>query len=112
MELSPSSSHELRVQLNTGNRALDEVVVTALGVKREQKALGYAVQKVGGAALSSAKGVDVATSLTGRVAGLNIKNSTEFNTTPTIELRGRTPLIVIDGVASQFVSLRMFRQMI
>ncbi|GAA4180040.1 SusC/RagA family TonB-linked outer membrane protein [Sphingobacterium ginsenosidimutans] len=106
VELSPSSSHELRVQLNTGNRALDEVVVTALGVKREQKALGYAVQKVGGAALSSAKGVDVATSLTGRVAGLNIKNSTEFNTTPTIELRGRTPLIVIDGVASQFVSLR------
>ncbi|MFU1856543.1 SusC/RagA family TonB-linked outer membrane protein [Sphingobacterium sp. NGMCC 1.201703] len=106
VELSPSNSHTLRVQLKAGNKALDEVVVTALGVKRDQKALGYAVQKVGGAALSSAKGVDVATSLTGRVAGLNIKNSTEFNTTPTIELRGRAPLIVIDGVASQFVSLR------
>lgn len=106
MVVRPTSSNVLRILLKAGNKSLDEVVVTALGVKREQKALGYAVQKVGGAALNSAKGVDVATSLTGRVAGLNIKNSTEFNTTPKIELRGQNPLIVIDGVATQFVSLR------
>ena len=104
--VSPTPSPTLRILLKAGNRSLDEVVVTALGVKRDQKALGYAVQKVGGAALSSAKGVDVSTSLTGRVAGLNIKNSTEFNTAPTIQLRGQSPLIVIDGVATQFVSLR------
>src|SRR5690625_4645572 len=87
-------------------QTLDEVVVTALGIERDEKALGYAVQKVGGQEVSSAKGVDVATSLTGRVAGLNIKNSTEFNVAPSIELRGESPLIVIDGVATQFVSLR------
>ncbi len=105
-EVMPADDKLLRITLRKGNTSLDEVVVTALGVKRDQKALGYAVQKVGGDALSSAKGVDVATSLTGRVAGLNIKNSTEFNTTPTIELRGQTPLVVVDGVATQFLSLR------
>lgn len=38
------------------------------------------------------------TSLTGKVAGLNIQNSTEFNETPKIKLRGETPLIIVDGV--------------
>ncbi len=94
------------VNLVSDAESIDEVVVTALGVKREQKALGYAVQKVDGQALSTAKGVDVATSLTGRVAGMSVKNSTEFNTAPTINVRGMSPLIVIDGVATQFVSLR------
>ena len=40
----------------------------------------------------------MATSLTGKVAGLNIQNSTEFNETPKIKLRGETPLIIVDGV--------------
>ncbi|MCY4780261.1 SusC/RagA family TonB-linked outer membrane protein [Sphingobacterium sp. UT-1RO-CII-1] len=105
-EISIGTNFRIEVILETAYGGLDEVVVTALGIKREQKALGYAVQKVGGTELSTAKGVDFATSLTGKVAGLNIKNSTEFNTTPSIELRGQSPLIVIDGVATQFVSLR------
>src|SRR5690625_2001190 len=96
----------LKVIMQDDAQTLDEVVVTAVGIERDEKALGYAVQKVGGQEVSSAKGVDVATSLTGRVAGLNIKNSTEFNVAPSIELRGESPLIVIDGVATQFVSLR------
>ena len=43
---------------------------TALGLKREEKALGYAVQKVSGESLQRVSGLDVATSLTGKVAGV------------------------------------------
>ena len=85
---------------------LNEVVVTALGIKREEKALGYAVQKVGGDNFSTIKPVDVATSLTGKVAGLNIQNSPEFNSAPSISLRGSEPLLVIDGVPYGNVSLK------
>ena len=86
------------ITLLEDSRKLDEVVVTSLGIKREEKALGYAVQKVKGDNLPLAKTVDVTTSLTGKVAGLNIQNSTEFNETPKIKLRGETPLIIVDGV--------------
>ncbi|ETN95724.1 SusC/RagA family TonB-linked outer membrane protein [Zhouia amylolytica] len=86
---------------------LDEVVVTALGIKREEKSLGYAVQKVSGDQVQAVKGVDVATSLTGKVAGLWIQNSTEFNEAPDIRLRGGSsnPLLVIDGVPYGNMSL-------
>jgi len=78
---------------------MDEVVVTALGIKREQKALGYAVQKVGGENLQKVAGVEVGTSLTGKVAGVLVQNPTDFNVQPTIQVRGENPLIVIDGIA-------------
>lgn len=93
------------IQLAEDSKTLDEVVVTALGIKREEKALGYAVQKVDANALTSAKGIDVGTSLTGKVAGLNVKNSTEFNATPSLKLRGETPLLIIDGVPYGNMSL-------
>ena len=85
---------------------LSEVVVTALGIKREEKALGYAVQKLGGEKLATVKTVDVATSLTGKIAGLNVQNSTEFNDAPSLLLRGETPLLVIDGVPYGNMTLR------
>lgn len=86
------------VVLQEDTEKLEEVVVTALGIKREEKALGYAVQKVQAEGLTSAKGLDFSSSLTGKVAGLNIQNSTEFNETPILKLRGETPLLIIDGV--------------
>lgn len=89
---------EINITLADDQQLLNEVVVTALGIKREERSLGYAVQKVSGATLQTVKGTNVATSMTGRVAGLWIKNSTEFNEAPTISLRGETPLLVIDGV--------------
>ncbi|MDR6197701.1 SusC/RagA family TonB-linked outer membrane protein [Siphonobacter sp. SORGH_AS_0500] len=92
------SRTEINTVLSEDQQQLDEVVVTALGVKREERALGYAVQKVSGTALQTVKGVNVATSLTGRISGLYVKNSTEFNQAPTLSLRGETPLLVIDGV--------------
>lgn len=82
-----------------------EVVVTALGIKREEKALGYSVQKVSGESLQKVSGVDVATSLTGKVAGLLVRNSPDFGAVPAITIRGENPLLVIDGIAYQNKSL-------
>lgn len=86
------------ITLTEDNKMLDEVVVTALGIKREEKALGYSVQKVKGDAIVTSKGVDIASSLTGKIAGLNIQNSTEFNENAKILLRGETPIIIVDGI--------------
>jgi len=96
----------INIVLSDANRAMDEVVVTALGIKRQEKALGYATQKVGGQTLQTVKGVDLGTSLTGKVAGLIVKNSTEFNGRPSLEMRGESPLLIIDGVQYSNVTLR------
>jgi len=85
---------------------LENVVVTALGVKRKERVLGYATQNVNGNSLKTVKGVDVGTSLTGKVSGLIVKNSAEFGQAPELTLRGESPLIVIDGVPYGNVSLR------
>ena len=69
-----------------------------MGIKREEKALGYAVQKVSGDQLTTIKSVDVTSGLNGKIAGLKVENSTEFNEAPNLKLRGENPLIVIDGV--------------
>ncbi len=97
--LTIKNSDYLNVSLGPEAQYLGEVVVTALGIKREEKALGYSVQKIEGASLQKVSGVDVSTSLTGKVAGLLVKNSTDFNVTPEITIRGESPLIVIDGIA-------------
>lgn len=96
----------LEVSLKEDSQNLDEVVVTALGIKREEKALGYAVQKVNTDNLTTVKTVDVSSLLSGKVAGLNVQNSTEFNEAPSLKLRGETPLLVIDGVPYHNMSLR------
>ncbi len=94
------------ITLLEDSKLLSEVVVTALGIKREEKALGYAVQKVAGEGLQTIKGVDMATSLTGKVSGLMVKNSTEFAEAPILQIRGESPLLVIDGVPYANMTLR------
>lgn len=89
---------KITVVLDEDIESLDEVVVTALGITRSEKALGYASQKFDGGNLEKVKGVNIATSLTGRIAGMRVFNSTEFNQAPNIKLRGEAPLIVVDGV--------------
>lgn len=96
--ISVAGKTMFHVTLVDDAKMLDELVVTALGIRREEKALGYAVQKVSGETLSTVKGVSVATSLTGKIAGVNVRNSTEFGAEPSILIRGKSPLIVIDGV--------------
>ena len=96
----------IHITLTESTQQIEEVVVTALGVKREEKSLGYAVQNVSGNTLQTIKGVDMTSSLTGKVAGLVIKNTTEFNGRSGIEMRGETPLLVINGVPYGNMTLR------
>ena len=81
-EIRITSSKPLTIKLQDDAEVLDEVVVTALGIKREEKALGYAVQKVSGDQLTTIKSVDVTSGLNGKIAGLKVENSTEFNEAP------------------------------
>ncbi|HCC31006.1 MAG TPA: hypothetical protein DEQ03_13320, partial [Marinilabiliales bacterium] len=97
---------EVDIKMEVDTKGLDEVVVTALGIKREVKAIGYSVQAVEGEGLQTVKTVDVGTSLTGKVAGLNVLNSTEFAEEPTVLIRGEEPILVIDGVPYANMTLR------
>jgi len=105
-EVTVTGNQTYTISLQPSPTNLNDVVVTALGVKRSEKALGYAVQRVSGKDVNTVKGVDLGTSLTGRVAGLVVKNSTEFNATPTLELRGEPAILVVDGVDYDNLSLR------
>jgi len=90
---------QINVSLKPSAQELHEVVVTALGIKREQRAVGYATQKISGESLQKVSGVDVASSLTGKVAGLLVRNTPDFNSAPVISIRGESnTLLVIDGV--------------
>ncbi len=105
-EIPVAGKTAINVTMEEAIFGVDEVVVTALGIRREEKALGYSVQQVSGDVLTTVKGIDVGTSLTGKVAGLLVRNSTEFADAPSIQLRGENPLIVIDGVPYGNMSLR------
>lgn len=98
VEIVVSNDNYLNVKLAPESLEIEQVVVTALGIRREQRALGYSVQEVSGESLQSVAGVDVGTSLTGKVAGILVQNSSDFNVEPKILLRGSDPIIVIDGV--------------
>ncbi|MFA5044549.1 MAG: SusC/RagA family TonB-linked outer membrane protein [Paludibacter sp.] len=106
LEINVTSNKYYEIKLEENVENLNEVVVTALGIRREQKALGYSVQAVQGDVLQTVKGIDIGTSLTGKVAGLLVYNSTEFAEAPTIEIRGEVPLLVIDGVPYGNMTLR------
>lgn len=105
-EIPVDARSNIQVVLQEETFGVGEVVVTALGIRRDVKALGYASQQVSGESLSTVKGVDMGTSLTGKVAGLLVKNSTEFTEEPVIQIRGEEPLLVIDGVPYGNMKLR------
>ncbi|MCH7412079.1 SusC/RagA family TonB-linked outer membrane protein [Belliella sp. R4-6] len=88
------------IQLFPDVTDLESIVVTALGVEKSVKSLGYAVQEVDGNKLNKAREPNLINSLTGQVAGLQINNSTALFQDPAIRLRGAVPLIVIDGIPS------------
>ncbi len=96
----------LKVTLQDDTQTLGEVVVTALGIKRDKKALGYAMQEVKGDALLEARETNLANALTGKVSGVQIIRSSNGPAgSSKIQLRGSNsmtglnqPLIVVDGV--------------
>ncbi|MFA5330474.1 MAG: SusC/RagA family TonB-linked outer membrane protein [Prolixibacteraceae bacterium] len=77
---------------------IGEVVITALGIKTEKKRLGYSTQEVTGNEISEIKDVNVMSTLTGKVSGLTVQNKTGLFQSPSYTLRGKTPLIVLDGI--------------
>lgn len=97
----------INVVLKSDAKALDEVVVTAMGISREKKALGYAVQDVKSEQLTQASNSSLAGALQGKVSGLDIKPSSGMpGASSQITIRGarsfsgdNTPLYVIDGMA-------------
>ncbi|WP_243406326.1 SusC/RagA family TonB-linked outer membrane protein [Siphonobacter curvatus] len=104
-EVTVTTQTSLDVYLKPEAGQLTEVVVTALGIQREKKALGYAQQSIGGKAVSEVRPANVANALSGKVAGLRIQAGTGPGSGSTIQIRGASsitnnnqPLIVIDGV--------------
>ncbi|NIJ51940.1 SusC/RagA family TonB-linked outer membrane protein [Dyadobacter arcticus] len=113
-----SSIGYLRQEIGVGSRSvvdlklepdvanLQEVVVTALGISKETRKLGYSVTTIGGELMTKARETNVANSLAGRVAGLNVKGTSGGpGGTAKILMRGMpsmnsagSPLIVINGV--------------
>lgn len=100
------TSTTVNITMSEDTEVLSEVVVTAMGIKRERKALGYEVGEVKGDELTKAKETNVANSLAGRVAGLVVQGtaggpagSTRVMLRGTTEIMGNNqPLYVIDGV--------------
>ncbi|WP_459211057.1 SusC/RagA family TonB-linked outer membrane protein [Aquimarina rhabdastrellae] len=105
-EVTVSSSNTINVQLAASAAELEEVVVTAQGIKREKKALGYAVATIAADDIASQPQTDVVRSLTGKAPGVNITQTSGLSGTGTnIIIRGYSsingsnqPLFVVDGV--------------
>lgn len=98
-EVVIADENNLSVQLKSSTKNLSEVVVTALGVKKEVAKLGYSSTQIQGDELTTARDANPLNSLAGKVAGLNIGASAEFFGTPTVVLRGsKDVLYVVDGI--------------
>ncbi len=100
-----ANAQPLKVTMGEDTQTLDEVVVTALGIKREQKALSYNVQQVKGEALTAVKDANFINSLAGKVAGVQISSgATGAGGATRVVMRGmksltknNNALYVIDG---------------
>ena len=102
-----TSSNIVNVQMEDDTQALEEVVVTAFGIKRNPKNLGYAVSKVESEDIIENSEPDLIRSLSGKVPGVNVNFSTGVaGASNQINIRGATtfgsssqPLIIVDGIA-------------
>ena len=99
------TGNTLNVSLAVSTNKLDEVVVTALGISREKKSVGYAIQEVGGTEVSKVKDANFMSSLSGKVAGVNIRQSGTMGGSANVVIRGyksltgnNQALFVVDGI--------------
>ncbi|HEV8506978.1 MAG TPA: TonB-dependent receptor plug domain-containing protein, partial [Chitinophagaceae bacterium] len=97
-EVTIGTTREVEITLVHQDKVGTEVVVTALGIRKEKQKVSYATQEVKGTALEKAPEPNVAENLIGKVAGLNILAKTNLFENPEILLRGKETLVVIDGV--------------
>lgn len=105
-EVAVNGQSTINVSLDEDAEQLGEVVVTALGIRKEAKAIGYAATEVGGEELSTIKVTNAINSLQGKVAGVNItSNSTGAAGSSRVIIRGNNtltgnnqPLYIVDGI--------------
>lgn len=104
-EIELTSSNVVDVVLETSSEVFEEFTVTALGIEREKKSLGYAVQEVQGDAVTAVGDQNVVSALTGKVAGVQvisasgaqIGGSAKIRIRGANSLEGGSPLFVVDG---------------
>ena len=104
-EISIGGRTSINISLQPSLESLDEVVVTALGIKREEKSLGYSVGKVDGSALTRVAQENVLNGLSGKLPGVTISSTGGAGSSVSMVIRGATslvgdnqPLFVVDGV--------------
>ncbi len=105
-EIQVGNQNQLNVQMVPDAAQLEEVVVTAFGIEREKKSLGYATQKIDQEDLSSFRETNLASYLTGKISGVQVsKTGTGTGGSTNVIIRGKSsisgsnqPLYVVDGV--------------
>lgn len=105
----PITKGEIKIVLGLNSEVLDEVVVTALGISRNEKTLGYAATQVGSAEIEQARTNNVMSALQGKVAGLQVQTTSgDPGSANNVQIRGlgsingsNQPLYVVDGVPVQ-----------
>ncbi|HEY9000974.1 MAG TPA: SusC/RagA family TonB-linked outer membrane protein [Mucilaginibacter sp.] len=98
-DVTVDNQTNLNIALVSDNKSLNEVVVTALGVKKETRRIGYATQEVKGDQLTTARDPNPVNGLIGKVAGLQVAATSEILGVPNVTIRGSTvSLYVVDGL--------------
>lgn len=104
-EISVGGRSTVNVVLEPEITGLDEVVVTALGISREKKSLGYSVQQIGGDEISKVRETNFASSMSGKISGVSIKQPNTMGGSVNVVIRGNASLLgnnqalfVVDGI--------------
>ena len=106
VEQTVGSTTSMSIQMEEDEQSLDEVVVTSLGIKREKRALTYAVSEVGGENLTKAREINIGNALSGRIAGVTASGTTGGpGSSSRVIIRGNgslngnnQPLYVVNGM--------------
>ncbi|WP_111708153.1 SusC/RagA family TonB-linked outer membrane protein [Lutibacter citreus] len=103
-ERTVGSSNVINVTMKESAEALDEIVITAMGVSKQKKAIGYAMTSVAGADINESQAVNPMTALQGKVSGLDVSTAPGPGATQNVIIRGASsfgnnqPLYIVDGV--------------
>jgi len=102
-EFTVGTDGDVVISVTASTKDLNEVVVTATGIKKEAKRLGYAIQTIDASTLTQAREPDPINSLKGNAAGLAININSEIGHAPDVIIRGENdpndrPMFVVDGV--------------
>lgn len=105
LSVAVGNRKEVSVILEEDTNVLNEVVVTALGISREKKSLGYATQQIKGDVINESPASNFVNNLSGKIAGVNISGAGGVGSSARIVIRGESslslqsqPLFIIDGV--------------